>query len=332
MRVLVTGLSGFIGHHVGEAILKQTDWDLVGLDRLDTTSTQMRLTDIGPWEANKSRVQFVWHDLKSELNEYVQDAIGEVDHIIHLAASTHVDRSITNPMDFVMDNVVGTCNLLQYATRLQSRYGTLGKVVYFSTDEVFGPAPTGVHYAEWDRYRSGNPYAASKAGGEELALAFHNTYRLPVLITHTMNVFGQRQHHEKFIPNTIRKVLQGEKVTIHADQTCTKPGSRYYIHARNVAAAVLFLLDKGTAGEKYNIVGEREVDNLELAQFIAQTLDKRLHGELVDFHSARPGHDLRYALNGDKLRDMGFEYAKTFEVSLADTIRWSVEHPYWLGM
>ena len=332
MRVLLTGLAGFIGHHVGEAILKSTDWEIVGLDRLDGTSTQHRLTEIEDWEKHKHRVRFVWHDLKAELNGYVQDKIGPVDHIVHLAASTHVDRSILHPMEFVMDNVVGTCNLLQYAVVQQTLRGRLRKLVYFSTDEVFGPAPAQTRYSEWDRYRSGNPYAASKAGGEELAVAFHNTYRLPVLITHTMNVFGERQHHEKFIPNTIQKVLKGEKVIVHADQTCTQPGSRYYIHARNVAAAVLFLLEHGTAGEKYNIVGEREVNNLELAEFVAKTLDKRLHCELVDFHSSRPGHDLRYALDGQKLQAMGFEYPKGFEESLAKVIRWSVDHPYWLGM
>ena len=320
MRYLVTGGAGFIGHHVVEHILRWGLGEVVILDRLDTSGNLNRLTDLQSWELQKSKVQFVFHDLKAPISSQLAQQIGQVDVILHLAAGTHVDRSITNPMEFVMDNVVGTANLLEYA-----RENPVSQFVYFSTDEVFGPAPNGVAYREWDRYNSGNPYSAAKAGAEELCLAYHNTYQIPVKITHCMNVFGERQHPEKFIPMCISKIRDSQKIIIHADKTRTIPGSRFYIHARNVADAVFFILENGITGDKFNIVGQRETSNLEIAQMIAKIQGKSLNYELVDFHSSRPGHDLRYALDGSKLAEMGWKPKVTFEQSLDRTVRWTLE-------
>jgi len=328
MKVLLSGGVGFIGSHFVEHLLKTTNWEIVIIDRLDISGSLERLRDISIWEKKKHRVKFIWWDLKAPLNQFVKKDIGEIDYIWHLAASSHVDRSIEDPLSFVMDNVVGTCNLLNYARELKN----LKLFIYFSTDEVFGPAPEGVYYKEWDRYKSGNPYAATKAGAEELCMAFKNTYKLPIIITHTMNVFGERQHPEKFIPLCIRKIGAGEKVLIHSDKTRTKSGSRMWIHARNVCNALLFLTKNHQIGEKYNIVGEKEVSNLELAQFIAKVMGKELKYEMVDFHSSRPGHDLRYSLDGTKMREMGWELPKTFEQSLAKTIKWMIQNPKWLNL
>jgi dTDP-glucose 4,6-dehydratase len=237
-----------------------------------------------------------------------------------------VDRSIQDPLSFVYDNVVGTCNLLEYA---RTNY-KLDRMVYVSTDEVFGPAPLGVAYTEWDRYKSGNPYAATKAGAEELCLAYHNTYGLPIRIVHGMNLFGERQHPEKFIPSTIRKVLAGEVVTIHADPTCTIPGSRQYLHARNLAHGLWHVLNKGQSGEKYNICGEKETSNLEMAFFIGALLEKQVEYKLVNFHESRPGHDLRYALDGTKMRELGWKAPLDFETSFAKMVQWTVARPEWL--
>lgn len=326
-RVLITGGAGFIGHHMIEHFLKNTDYDIVCLDRLDISGNLNRFEDMRIWGAEKKRVNIIFGDLRAELNQQLIAQIGRIDIIVHLAAGTHVDRSIDDPMSFVMDNVVGTTNLLNYARRYPP-----SKMVYFSTDEVFGPAPMKTSYKEWDRYNSGNPYAASKAGAEEMCLAFANSYKLPIFITHTMNVFGERQHPEKFIPMTVRKVLDGEKVIIHADPTKTKAGTRFYVHARNVAGAILFLLKDGLGkrGAKYNIVGEKEVSNLEMAQAIATTLERPLNHEMVDFHSSRPGHDLRYALDGTLMKSLGWEIPMTFEESLRRTVTWTAEHPKWL--
>ena len=325
MKILITGGAGFVGHHFVEHILKNTDHEIVSLDRLSTSGNLNRLTQLSSWDKHKSRVKLVHHDLRSEVNGPVTAIAGKVDAIFHMAASSHVDRSISDPMSFVLDNVVGTCNILNFARKMD-----VSRFVYFSTDEVFGPAPDGVRYKEMDRYNSGNPYAATKAGGEELALSFHNTYGLPVIITHCMNIIGERQHAEKYIPSTIRKVAKGETVQVHASPDLKRAGSRFYIHARNVADAAMFILDRGTPGEKYNIVGEREIDNLTLARMIASSIEKPLHYEMIDAHSSRPGHDLRYALDGTKLAGLGWKEPVALDAALAKVVRWTMENPEWL--
>jgi len=342
-RILVTGGCGFIGHHFVEHVLKHTDWHVVVLDRLNYASNGFdRLRDISVFD--DKRVRVFTGDLTHELGEGLRREIGEVDYLVHMAAETHVDHSIADPWPFIQSNIVGTYRVLELARRLAG----LKKMIYFSTDEVFGPAGSKDYpiwsnnnhilvkyqdYREWDRYNSSNPYAATKAAGEELCLAWANTYKVPVLVTHTMNVVGERQHPEKFVPSTVRKILDGEKVTIHADPTKTVSGSRMYIHARNVADAVLFLLEKDVpVREKYNIVGEKEITNLEMAKTIAHVLGRDLKYELVDFHSSRPGHDLRYALSGSKMDQMGWRAPVGFEESLERTIRWIADpaHARWL--
>lgn len=325
VKILITGAAGFIGHHLVDAILKRTDWRITIIDRLDGSGNLNRLVEIGA--AKNPRVRFVYHDLKAPISGQLAAQIGGHDYILHLAAATHVDRSIECPMEFVQDNMVGTCNILDFA-----RLTGCEKFINFSTDEVFGPAPQGIAYVEDDRYNAGNPYAATKAGAIQLGLSYYNTYKLPVITTHTMNVIGLRQHPEKMVPMCIAKVQTGQEVLIHADSTCTKAGSRFYIDAQNVADAVLFLLYAGKAGEKYNIVGEHETDNLELAHIIAACIGKPLQYRMVDFHSSRPGHDLRYALNGNKLAAMGWKSQLLISASLEYIVRWTLDHPHWLVM
>jgi dTDP-glucose 4,6-dehydratase len=338
-KILITGGAGFIGHHIIEHLLKNTDWDILILDRLSYSSSGLdRLRDIEVMKQLSepgNRVKVFTADFTNSIVDGLAQEIGQVDYILHMGAETHVDNSIVNPEPFVMSNVLGTMNMLNFA-RTQTDFKAF---IYFSTDEVFGPAPDGTAYKEWDRYNSGNPYAAAKAGGEELALAFSNTYKIPVIITHTMNVFGERQHPEKFIPKVINSVLNGETISIHSNKDKTKAGSRYWIHARNVAAAILFLLELPERenkqwidyrADKFNIVGEREVDNLEMAQMIAKILGKELKYEMVDFHSSRPGHDLRYALDGSKMKALGWSLPMTFEDSLRSTIEWTIKNDKWL--
>ena len=339
-RVLITGGAGFVAHHLIGQVLKNTDWEIVSLDRLDYSGNLNRLHDIMlTFDAEtRKRVKIVHHDLKAELNPLIRSEVGDVDYILHLAAGSHVDRSIDYPMEFVLDNVVGTCNILEFA---RTQKDNLERFVYFSTDEIFGPAPDGIKYKENDRYNSTNPYSATKAGGEELAVAFHNTYDLPIYITHTMNVFGERQHPEKFIPMCIKRARDGEVVTVHSDRTKTIAGSRHYIHAEDVASALLFLLDhKGefepTWGNakcpKFNIVGSEELNNLELAQIIADAQNKELKYEMVDFHSSRPGHDLRYALSGDKMRELGWVPAKSVKERIAQVTQWTLANERWIKL
>jgi dTDP-glucose 4,6-dehydratase len=329
-RVLLTGACGFIGSHFVEAILKTTDWEIVGLDRIDETSSLERILDTDAYAQHSQRFRFLWHDLRAPINESVARAIGHVDLVFHLAASTHVDRSITDAATFVMDNVLGTCHLLEWARRMP-----LELFVHFSTDEVFGPAPAGWAFHEHDPFRPANPYAASKAAAVELADSYRNTHKIPILTTFCMNAIGERQHPEKYVPLLVKRILRGVLVTIHADPSRTHPARRSYIHARNIWNAIRFLIDQPrhvVVGERFNITGERELDCLELAQMVAKIIGKPLYHELVDFHSERPGHDLRYALSGDRLAKLGFVQPVSFEASLEHTVKWFVDNPEWLLM
>lgn len=329
MRILVTGGNGFLGHHFCEHILKNTDWKIDIIDRMNYASAGYdRLKEVNCYD--DKRIRHFSHDFTLPIVEGLLCELNECDYIVHLGAETHVDNSISNPEPFIRSNVLGTMNILEFARRCPN----LKKMIYFSTDEIFGPAPRETvpdGYKEWDRYNSTNPYSASKAGGEELCLAWANTYKVPVLITHTMNLFGERQNVEKFIPKCISKILNGETISIHSDSSKTIPGSRFWIHCRNVSSAIMFLLKEGQIRDKYNIVGEKEVNNLEMAVFISDVLGIPLKYELVDFHSSRPGHDLRYGLNGKKLINMGFNYPKKFDESLEKTIRWTLENRKWLA-
>lgn len=328
-KIIVTGGAGFIGHHIVEHYLKNSDAKIYVFDKLTYASNGFdRLRDINVFD--DKRVSIFTLDITQPIPLGVYQEIKDATHILHLAAESHVDNSITDPIPFVMSNVVGTTHILNLARVLDN----LELMVYFSTDEVFGPAPDNYNYNEWDRYKSSNPYAAAKAGGEEMCIAFENTYKIPVIITHCMNVVGERQHPEKFVPMVIRKVLESELVTIHSHPDKTRAGSRFYIHARNVADAVDHLIncDDLILGDKFNIVGEKELDNLKLARLLSEYVGKPLNYEMVDFHSARPGHDLRYGLNGSKMAQMGWSPKVSIEKSLEKIVEWSLrqENKKWL--
>ena len=341
-RVLITGGAGFIAHHLIYFLIKKTNWEILSLDRLDYSGNLNRLDNIlfNISDKDKRRIKIVYHDLKSEINPWIRKEIGDVNFILHLAAGSHVDRSIDYPMEFVLDNVVGTANILEY-TRTINESNKFERFIYFSTDEVFGPAPKGIDYNENDRYNSTNPYSATKAGGEELAVAYENTYNLPIYITHTMNVFGERQHPEKFIPMCIKKIRDGESVTIHSDKTRKIPGSRHYIHAEDVSEAIHFLLTNpikieldygGAKCPKFNIVGSEELNNLELAQIIADSQGKDLKYEMVDFHSSRPGHDLRYSLSGEKMKKLGWQPSIKLTERIKQVVEWSLKNQNWIEL
>ena len=334
-KIVFTGAAGFIGSHMIEHFLKETDWDIIVLDKLTYASMGFdRLKDIECFD--EKRVKVFTTDLNEPISVGVAKEIGEVDYIVNLASESHVDNSITDPVNFVQNNVNLVLNMLEWAREMKG----LKKFLQFSTDEVYGTAPEGVDYKEGDRFNPGNPYSASKAAQECIATSYRNTYGIPIVITNTMNVIGERQHPEKYVPLCIRKILNGETITIHANKDKTKAGTRFYIHARNVAKAVHFILTEtdelldnidATKG-KFNIVGEKELDNLELAQMIAKILGKELKYEMVDFHSSRKGHDLRYGLSGEKLYNLGFRFPKKLEESLNKTIQWYLDdkNKHWL--
>jgi dTDP-glucose 4,6-dehydratase len=326
MKILITGGCGFIGHHFVEHIYINTDWEIIIVDKLSYASKGFdRLRDTGT--LNNNRIKIFTNDLINPLPYGIIKEIGDdIHYIVHMAAETHVDNSIQNPKLFLDNNIQSTLNMLEYSKTLKN----LKMFFYFSTDEVFGPALNDTLFKEWDRHKPTNPYSASKSAAEQICIAYENTYKIPLVIVNVMNAFGERQHVEKFIPLCIKKLLNNEKIYIHSYPNKEKSGTRFYIHGRNIAAAVLFLINNGTLGEKYNIAGEKEVSNLEMAQMIAKFMNKPLDYEMVDFHSNRPGHDLRYGLDGSKLFDMGFKLPVDFEQSLEKMVKWTLNNQQWL--
>lgn len=328
MKILITGGAGFIAAHFVDHVLKTTDWDVVLLDKLTYASNGLqRLMEIGAWP-NNPRVKIHVADVAKPLGKCLEAEIGHIDYLLHMAAGTHVDRSIACPRDFVEANIFGTFEMLEYARRIPG----LKKFFYFSTDEVFGPAKVGEAFREWDRYNSTNPYSATKAGGEELALAWSNTYGVPVIISHTMNVYGERQHPEKFIPRVVSALLNGRTLDIHVDPVTGNPGTRNYLHCQDVSEAVMFLLERGLNREKYNITGMQEYSNLHVARVIAKVLGRELAYREIYPQTIRPGFDVRYGMDGSKLAAMGWMPSKSLDTNLKNTVEWMVraENRHWL--
>jgi len=222
VKLCITGIAGFVASHVFEHFLRSTDWDIVGLDKLNYASSGLdRIRDIESFNAKTSdRVKFFAVDLQQPISEGVKREIGEVDYILNLASESHVDRSIKDPVSFIENNVKLVLNMLEWTRELKG----LKKFVQFSTDEVYGTAPDGIAYKEGDRHNSGNPYSASKAAQEEFCRAYANTYKVPINIVNSMNIIGERQHPEKFVPICIRKTLHDEVIQIHANENLTKSG------------------------------------------------------------------------------------------------------------
>ena len=340
--IMVTGGAGFIGHHMIRRLLKHPEYRIISLDRLDFSGNLNRLAELRQEFGTDaiSRVTVIHHDLKAEINSQLAKQIGQVDIIIHMAAGSHVTRSIENPMLFVQDNVVGTCNLLDYA---RNYLPNLEKFINFGTDEVFGSAPEGVEYKEYDRYNSRSPYSATKAGAEELCVAYENTFGMPIYCTHTMNVFGERQSPEKFIGIAMRKILADEPVTIHCDEkTGTESGLRHWVHAADVADATMFIMNLphkgfpladnfgGVTCPKFNIVGQQEVSNLAVAQKIAEILGQELKCTMIGYDTQRPGHDFRYALSGEYMKSLGWEPKYDFTTRIEQMVQWTLKNDRWL--
>ncbi len=326
-KIIVTGGMGFIGSHFVEHIHRHTDWDIVIIDKLTYASRGFeRIRSAGLIHSPRLRVFTC--DIANGLSQGVRMEIEDWDikYIVHMAADTHVDNSISDPVPFIKNNVMSTVHILEYARTLKS----LERFFYFSTDEVYGPAPQGVAYKETNKHTPTNPYSASKSSGEQICIAYQNTYEIPVIMVNVMNAFGERQHVEKFIPKCIKTILNRGTVQIHADSTCKISGSRFYIHARNIASAVFFLIQNGVIGELYHVSGEVEISNLDMALFIARVMGKELHFKMINFHEERPGHDMRYALNATKIKTLGWEPSVGFQQSLEKTIQWTLNNPEWL--
>ena len=305
------------------------------VDGLTYAGRQDRLTDCQGYDPR--RVDVLWHDLRAPVHPWLDERIGHVDAVLHLAAASHVDRSITDPVPFVRNNVDVTLTMAEWA-----RARPLTHFVQVSTDEVYGPAKEGAAHAEWAPVLPSNPYSASKACQEAVAFSYWRTYGLPVVIVNIMNMFGERQDGEKFVPLATRAVLAGDEVPLHGRRTLGsgggwEPSARCWLHARNFADALRWILDEtipapfpaANRPDRWHVAGD-EADVLEVAQRIAGAAGKMLRYRWADFHSSRPGHDHRYALDASKIAAAGWKPPVPFGESLERTVRWFAANPSWL--
>jgi len=309
-----------------------TDWEFVCPCSWEHKGTPERVENAING-LDKSRVTVITHDLTAPFTDTTKKRIGRIDMILNIASNSHVNRSIDNPGGFIIGNTLLAYNMFEYAREIKPSL-----FLQFSTDEVYGVAPEGVNHAEWSSIVPSNPYSASKACQEAIAISYWRTYNVPVIITNTMNLFGETQDAEKYTAQLVKKIHNGEKVTVHGAEGSI--GSRFYLHARNAADAVLHIVNNlppklYNAGEnllpdRYNIVGDKEMDNLSLAKLVADMLGKELDYELIDFHAGRPGHDRRYALDGAKLKATGWNAPMGFEESLKKSIEWTLNNKSWL--
>jgi dTDP-glucose 4,6-dehydratase len=340
MKVLLTGAGGFVGHHTLEHILKTTDWEVVCLESFRHKGMSARLRDVAAINKDQwHRVTVITHDLIAPIDHVTKKEIGNIDVIINMASESHVDRSLVEPRHFITNNVALALNMLEYAREIKPSL-----FIQISTDEVYGPAKHGDH-PEYDPILPSNPYSGSKAAQEAIAISYWRSYDVPVVISNTMNMFGERQDVEKFIPKTIRHFRNKEATPIHGLEIngVWKSGSRFYLHARNQADALVFIAKhhvkhpiKYSEGlerpERFHVGGEREVSNEEMATMIASLMGLT-EGviERIDVGTTRPGHDLRYGLERNTLEGWGWKSPLTFEESFSRTVHWTLDHPEWLN-
>lgn len=293
MRVLITGTSGFIGSHVLKYFLEQSDWDITTISR-----------SLGPIS---SRVIHIVHDLSQPI-----PYIGEFDYILNFASESHVEKSIQDPVNFISNNILSTMHLLEYARKHMPKV-----FLQFSTDEVYGA----FGHKEWDVLLPSNPYAASKASQEMIAIAYWKTYKVPVVITNSNNIIGRGQNKANFIPKLMEYIESGKEIPIYTVNG--KPGKRYWNPVANVCSAVDFILEGTPASyptsdrpDRYSLGGGKELDNLEMAKLVAQRLGKPLKYTLVEAESVRPGYDESYSKTASNLEKIGWQPVQTLEEGL----------------
>lgn len=357
--ILITGAGGFVGHHFLEHVLATTNWNVVATDSFRHKGRTDRISQVldaqpeylnhpgynGPTKRWKSRTKVITHDLCAPFTpQQVRDlqATG-IDYIAAFASESHVDRSIHDPVPFLRNNMEITYTTLELARKLRPQ-----SIIWVSTDEVYGPVEASdlKGHPEWDAILPSNPYSASKAAQEATCISYWRTYGLPIVIVNCMNMIGERQDIEKYIPMVISKVHANEEVTIHG--TPGNIGTRHYLHARNLADAMCFIFQRKQTPalfhshvpsydvhsadrlDRYNIASPDRIDNLTLAQMIAEDIGKPLKYKLEDFHSTRPGHDPHYGLDPSKLMNLGWSLPVPFRESLHKTVKWTLEHPDWL--
>jgi len=337
-KVLLTGAAGAIGIHVLAHIMHNTDWEVIALDSFDKDHKGYfdRITRVcrnhQDWP---KRIKIFTHDLNAPFTQRQIEEIGKIDYILNLASRSDVQNSIDDPIPFVKNNTNLMLNILEYARIIKPEI-----FLHFSTDEVYGPAPKeSKGHKEWEKIIPSNPYSASKACQEAIAIAWWRSYGIPLVITNTMNNFGEMQAPSKFPAMIQKRIEKGETIKVHSAKN-GEIGTRYYLHSRNSADAILFILNNvkpvlHSSGEidmpvRFNIVGDKQINNRELVDIISKLMDKPAQIELVYFHDDNPGHDLHYGLDGSKLKELGWNPPLSFEKSMKNTIKWQQRNSEWI--
>ncbi len=336
-RVLITGVGGAIGAHMLAHIMHNTDWFVVGTDSWKSEDKGYfdRITEVCKDHSDWSkRIEIITHDLTAPFTDREVEKIGHIDYVINLAARSDVSASIADPLPFVRNNLEIAFNMADYARRAKPE-----KFIHFSTDEVYGPVTKDSDgHKEWAPMVPSNAYSASKVMQEAWFVEEWRSNDLRLIITNTMNNFGEMQAPSKFPAMIQQKIEKGELIKIHAKKD-GEIGTRYYLHSRNTADAIVFILknvepiihERGGVDlpERLHIVGDKQVSNLDLVKTIGELMGKEPKYELEYFHEDNPGHDLHYGLNGDKLKALGWTSPIPFEESLKTTIEWQQRNPIW---
>ncbi len=331
ISILVTGGAGFIGSAVVRQLVRRAGVQVVNVDKLTYAGNLDSLADVeGAGNYRFEQVDICdAAEVERLFRQYAPRAV------IHLAAESHVDRSIDGPGDFIQTNVVGTFVVLNEARRYWSALGDdekeLFRFLHVSTDEVFGSLGADGFFTETTCYQPNSPYSATKAASDHLVRAWHHTYGLPVLVTNCSNNYGPFQFPEKLIPLTILNALAGKSLPVYG----RGENVRDWLFVDDHASALLAVLDRGRVGETYAVGGENERRNIDVVHQICDTLDELAptgtsRRALIRFVVDRPGHDQRYAIDASKIeRELDWRPQETFETGLARTVRWYLENEWW---